>query len=53
MYVYNQGFGPAGGGSFGHAAAAAWLLFLVIIIVGLINLAATRTIASSGTRSGK
>lgn len=53
MYVYNQGFGPAGGGQFGHAAAAAWLLFLIIIVIGLINLAATRTIASTGTRTGK
>jgi len=53
MYIYNQGFGPAGGGQFGRAAAAAWLLFLIIIVVGLINLAATRTIASSGSRAGK
>lgn len=53
MYIYNQGFGPAGGGQFGRAAAAAWLLFLIIIIIGLINLAATRTIASTGSRTGK
>jgi cellobiose transport system permease protein len=53
MYIYNQGFGPAGGGQFGHAAAAAWLLFLIIIVIGLINLAATRTIASSGSRTSK
>jgi len=53
MFIYNQGFGQTGGGQFGHAAAAAWLLFLIIIVVGLINLAATRAIASAGTRSGK
>ena len=53
MYIYNLGFGPAGGGQFGRAAAAAWLLFLIIIVVGLINLAATRTIATSGSRSSK
>ena len=51
MYVYNQGFGVSGGGQFGRAAAAAWILFLIIIIVGLITLAATRTIASTGTRN--
>ena len=53
MYIYNQGFGVAGGGQFGHAAAAAWLLFLVIVIVGLINLVATRAIASNESRSAK
>jgi cellobiose transport system permease protein len=53
MFIYNQGFGQTGGGQFGHAAAAAWLLFLIIIVVGLINLAATRAIASAGTRNGK
>lgn len=53
MYIYNLGFGPGGGGQFGRAAAAAWLLFLIIIVVGLINLAATRTIATSGSRSSK
>ncbi|GAB2455121.1 cellobiose transport system permease protein [Conyzicola lurida] len=53
MFIYNQGFGQTGGGQFGHAAAAAWLLFIIIIVVGLINLAATRAIASAGTRNGK
>jgi cellobiose transport system permease protein len=53
MFIYNQGFGIKGGGQFGHAAAAAWLLFIIIVVVGLINLAATKTIASAGSRSSK
>jgi cellobiose transport system permease protein len=53
MFIYNQGFGQTGGGQFGHAAAAAWLLFLIIVVVGLINLAATRTIATAGSRLRK
>jgi cellobiose transport system permease protein len=53
MFIYNQGFGIKGGGQFGHAAAAAWLLFVIIVVVGLINLAATRTIASAGSRRSK
>jgi cellobiose transport system permease protein len=53
IYIYTQGFGTSGGGQFGHAAAAAWLLFLLIIIIGLLNLAATRAIASTGTKARK
>jgi cellobiose transport system permease protein len=53
MYVYNQGFGSSGGGQFGRAAAAAWLLFILIILVGLINLAATRAISGTGSRTQK
>jgi cellobiose transport system permease protein len=53
MFIYNQGFGQTGGGQFGHAAAAAWLLFIIIVVVGLINLAATKTIANSGSRNGR
>lgn len=47
MYIYIQGFGQSGGGQFGHAAAAAWILFIIIVIVGLLNLLATRAVVSS------
>ncbi|WP_169077034.1 carbohydrate ABC transporter permease [Microcella alkalica] len=43
IYLYNLGWGQL---NFGRAAAVAWLLFLIIVIVGLINLALTRAIAS-------
>ncbi|MFN3708510.1 carbohydrate ABC transporter permease [Microcella sp.] len=46
LYLYNLGWGQL---NFGRAAAVAWLLFLIIVIVGLINLAITRTIASSSS----
>lgn len=48
IYLYNLGWGQL---NFGRAAAVAWLLFLIIVIVGLINLAITRTIASSNNAS--
>jgi len=44
IYLYNLGWGQL---NFGRAAAVAWLLFLIIIIIGLINLAITRSIAGS------
>ena len=43
IYLYNLGWGQL---NFGRAAAVAWLLFLIIVFVGLINLAITRSIAS-------
>ena len=42
IYLYNLGWGQL---NFGRAAAVAWLLFLIIVIVGLINVAITRSIA--------
>jgi cellobiose transport system permease protein len=44
IYLYNLGWGQL---NFGRAAAVAWLLFLIIVIIGLINLAVTRRIASN------
>lgn len=44
IYLYNLGWGQL---NFGRAAAVAWLLFLIIIIVGLLNLAITRSIAKA------
>jgi cellobiose transport system permease protein len=47
MYIYIRAFGQSGGGQFGHAAAAAWILFLIIVIVGLLNLLVTRALVKS------
>jgi len=44
IYLYNLGWGQL---NFGRAAAVAWLLFLIIILVGLLNVAITRTIAKA------
>ena len=44
IYLYTLGWGQL---NFGRAAAVAWLLFLIIIVIGLINLAITRSIATS------
>ena len=48
IYLYNLGWGEL---NFGRAAAVAWLLFLVIVAVGLINLFITRRIANTGSRA--
>jgi cellobiose transport system permease protein len=48
LYLYNTGWDKL---DFGKASAVAWLLFLIIVIVSLINLMATRRIASSEGRS--
>jgi cellobiose transport system permease protein len=48
IYLYKLGWTQL---NFGRAAAVAWLLFLVIVAVGLINLAITRRIASSEGRT--
>lgn len=44
IYLYNLGWGQL---NFGRAAAVAWLLFLIIVIVGLLNVAITRSIAKA------
>lgn len=44
IYLYNLGWGQL---NFGRAAAVAWLLFLIIVLVGLINVAITRSIAKA------
>jgi cellobiose transport system permease protein len=53
MYIYIRAFGQSGGGQFGHAAAAAWILFIIIVIVGLINLFITRALVSSTNVGGR
>ena len=44
IYLYYLGWGTL---EFGRAAAVAWLLFLIIVLIGLLNLAITRKIASN------
>ena len=51
MYLYELGWGAQK--SFGRAAAVAWILFLIIIVIGLVNFAITRRISTSGSASGK
>ena len=51
MYLYELGWGSQK--SFGRAAAVAWILFLIIIAIGLLNFALTRRISSSGSAAGK
>ncbi|MEP6477931.1 MAG: sugar ABC transporter permease [Rhodoglobus sp.] len=48
VYLHNVGWFQ--NGKFGRAAAIAWILFLVIVLVGLINLAITRLIANNDAR---
>ncbi|MBO3086673.1 carbohydrate ABC transporter permease [Cellulomonas dongxiuzhuiae] len=47
MYIYELGFGNQK--SFGRAAAVAWVLFLIILAVGMLNFWLTRRIASDAT----
>lgn len=44
IYLYNLGWGQL---NFGRAAAVAWLLFLIIVLVSLVNVAITRSIAKA------
>ena len=46
MLIQNTGWRE--NGNFGRAAAIAWLLFLIILLIGLINLAITRSISGTG-----
>ena len=39
LYLYNIGWGEF---NFGRAAALAWILFIIILVIGLINLLITR-----------
>jgi cellobiose transport system permease protein len=41
LYLYDIGWGQY---NFGRAAAMAWILFLIILLIGLINLFVTRTL---------
>ncbi len=46
MYLYELGWGAQK--SFGRASAVAWILFLIIVVIGIINFSITRRIAASG-----
>ena len=46
MYLYELGWGPQI--SFGRASAVAWLLFLIIVAIGILNFLITKRIAHSG-----
>ncbi|MGM0386130.1 MAG: carbohydrate ABC transporter permease [Actinomycetota bacterium] len=51
LYLYELGWGSQK--SFGRAAAVAWILFLIILAIALVNLTITRRIASVGTSDRK
>ncbi|MDO5746453.1 MAG: sugar ABC transporter permease [Actinomycetaceae bacterium] len=48
MYLYEAGWGSQQ--SFGRAAAIAWLLFLIIVFIGIINFYLTQRISSSDAK---
>lgn len=50
LYLYNVGWGEF---SFGRAAAIAWMLFLLIVLIGLINLAVTSRISTDGKKGDR
>jgi cellobiose transport system permease protein len=48
LYIYKLGWVDT---NLGRAAAAAWLLFIIIIVFGVVNLLLTRLIGRNGSRS--
>ncbi len=50
MFLYELGWGAQK--SFGRASAVAWILFLIIIAIGIVNFMITRRIASTGSVKG-
>jgi cellobiose transport system permease protein len=51
MYIQDLGWGNQL--NFGRAAAVAWLLFLVIIAIGIVNFLITSRISTAGTKTPK
>ncbi|MDX2376321.1 sugar ABC transporter permease [Microbacterium sp. LRZ72] len=49
LYLYDIGWGQW---NFGRAAALAWILFLIILVIGLINLLVTRRLVRDDGRRG-
>jgi cellobiose transport system permease protein len=47
MYLYELGWGAQK--SFGRASAVAWILFLIILVIGMINFLLTQRIAGTDT----
>jgi len=51
LYLYEIGWGQW---NFGRASALAWLLFMIILVIGIINLLVTRTLVrDEGSRGGQ
>jgi cellobiose transport system permease protein len=50
LYLWDLAFNRE---SFGKASAVAWILFLIIVAIGLINFLLSRSIASAETKVGK
>lgn len=50
LFLYEMGFARR---DFGRAAATAWILFLIIVLVGLLSYAITRAIRSADTKTGR
>ncbi|HSO17318.1 MAG TPA: sugar ABC transporter permease [Arthrobacter sp.] len=48
MYIWELGWGQR---NFGRASAVAWLLFLMIVLIALVNFLLTRRIANQGGRN--
>ena len=51
MYIYELGWGPQK--SFGRASAVSWILFLIIILVGVVNFMITQRISSQDAKKEK
>lgn len=51
MYLYELGWGAQK--SFGRASAVAWILFLIIVTIGIINFLLTRRISATGPTKEK
>ncbi|MCF4120088.1 sugar ABC transporter permease [Antribacter sp. KLBMP9083] len=51
LYMYDVAWGNQR--NFGRAAAVAWMLFVLIVLIGLINFMVTRSISTSGPSAPK
>ncbi len=51
MYLYELGWGAQK--SFGRASAVAWILFLIILVIGGINFMITQRISGTDSKGGK
>jgi cellobiose transport system permease protein len=51
MYLYELGWGAQK--SFGRASAVAWILFIIILIIGAINFKITQRISGTDSEGGK
>ena len=50
LYLWDLAFNRQ---QFGRAAAVAWILFLLIVAIGLINFQISRTISTSATKKSR